>query len=50
MIKYFRDVQFAKKLLKNYFESSTYNEYLFLNLLEFFITHVEYKENSKDSK
>jgi hypothetical protein len=50
MIKYFRDIEFAKKLLKTYFESSVYNEYLFLSYLEFFINHVEYKENSKDSK
>jgi hypothetical protein len=50
MIKYFRDVEFSKKLLKTYFESSTYNEYLFLNYLEFFINHVEYRDNAKDSK
>jgi hypothetical protein len=50
MIKYFRDIDFAKKLLKTYFDSSVYNEYLFLNYLEFFINHVEYKENSKDAK
>ena len=33
MIKYFRDVEFSKKVLKTYFESSTYNEYLFMNYL-----------------
>lgn len=33
MIKYFRDVELSKKILKNYFESFILNEYLFLNYL-----------------
>ena len=49
-IKYFRDIEFSKKLLRTYFDSSVYNEYLFLNYLEFFINHLEYNDDNKESK
>ena len=49
-IKYFRDISYAKLILKEYFNSYPFNEYLFLNYLEFFVKHIEYKDGTKEAK
>ena len=49
-VKYFRDISNARAILKEYFYSYPYNEYLFVNCLDFFVKHVEYKEGTKEVK
>lgn len=47
-LKYFRDID-VKKMLRSYFDSFPFNENLLYGLLEFYIKHVEMKDNTKDS-
>ena len=47
-LKYFSDID-VRKMLRNYFDSFPFNEALFYGLLEFYIRHVEFKENPKDN-
>lgn len=49
-IKYFRDISYAKLILKEYFNTYPFNEYLFFNYLEFFVKHIEYKDGTKEAK
>lgn len=48
MLKYFRDLEFPKNLLKNYFEAYGFNLYLFCGYMEFYIKHIELKENNRE--
>ena len=43
VLKYFRDLDFSKRLLKNYMDAYGFNLYLFQNCLNFYIKHCELK-------
>lgn len=47
VIKYYKDFEYSKKLLKTYFDLLPYNEYLFTNYLEF-MKNFENKEGYYD--
>ena len=49
-MKYYRDINNAKQIFKDYFNSYPYSEYLFTNYLDFFVKHIEYKDGTKEAK
>jgi hypothetical protein len=48
VLKYFRDLEFSKRLLKNYMDAYGFNLYLFQGCLQFYIKHVELKESNRE--
>jgi len=48
VLKYFRDLDFSKRLLRNYLDAYGFNLYLFQNCLNFYIKHCELKESNRE--
>jgi len=48
VLKYFRDLDFSKRLLRNYLDAYGFNLYLFQNSLNFYVKYCELKENNRE--
>lgn len=48
VLKYFRDLDFSKRLLRNYLDAYGFNLYLFQGCLNFYVKHCELKENNRE--